>query len=248
VKAALKKDEGTSNNCLIVNTVANLFYDPELEEILLLIRPNSQQSFTNRATTLGDDNVLLNYINPNLAVLVTLGKEGRMEGEAKLFINIIDILSGKVIHRIIQENAELPIRGIIIENFVLVSYWNGKAKRGEISSIGLYDGFIGKNDFTPFAYTDSKAVKSSDELLNFYKVKNVTNRSSFYTTAPLLMQRTYTIAKGIADMTQTISSKGINNKNILMALDSGQIFAIDFRALSPRRPLSDPTQSGKLTF
>jgi hypothetical protein len=105
----------------------------------------------------------------------------------------------------------------------------------------LYDGFIGKNDFTPFSY-ESKS--KSDEALTFYKAQNVTHRSSFFTVAPLIMQRTYSLTRGISDITRTISAKGINNKNILLVLDSGQIYSLDFRVLSPRRPLSDPTQSG----
>jgi hypothetical protein len=64
------------------------------------------------------------------------------------------------------------------------------------------------------------------------------------TPTPLLMQRTYSINRGIADIRETMSLKGINNKNVLIILDSGQIYSMDFRMISPRRPLSDPTQSG----
>lgn len=48
------------------------------------------------------------------------------ESDSTLFINIIDVVSGKILHRVSHENVESPIRGVIIENFVLVSYWNGK--------------------------------------------------------------------------------------------------------------------------
>jgi hypothetical protein len=107
----------------------------------------------------------------------------------------------------------------------------------------LYDGLIGKFDFTPFNL-DGK-TKAGENNPKFYSKTNTSERSSFQANLPLVMQRTYALAKPVVDIAHTISSHGINNRNLLFSTDSGQIFSIDFRALSPRRPLSDPTLAGK---
>lgn len=66
-------------------------------------------------------------------------KEGtrRDESDSTLFIHIIDIVSGKILHRVSHENVELPIRGVIIENFVLISYWNSKVRSDSLINSSL---------------------------------------------------------------------------------------------------------------
>lgn len=46
--------EGNREKCLQSSVVAKLEFDSRLEEIVLLLRPNDQHAFSNRATTLGE--------------------------------------------------------------------------------------------------------------------------------------------------------------------------------------------------
>lgn len=101
----------------------------------------------------------------------------------------------------------------------------------------MYDGFIGKYDFSAFK-ADSKFADKKSPLGAV--------RSGYSTTLPLVMQRTYVIPGKVLHLSHTMSGKGINNKNLLVTFSSGQIYNLDFRMFHPRRPLSDPTPAGKL--
>ena len=64
-------------------------------------------------------------------VVITTTIEGLEDGslsniESKMFINIFDTVSGKLLQRIAHESATEPVASVIIENFVVVSYWNAK--------------------------------------------------------------------------------------------------------------------------
>jgi len=100
----------------------------------------------------------------------------------------------------------------------------------------LYDGFIGKYDFSALK-ADSRFVDKKSPLGAI--------RSGYSTTLPLVMQRTFVLPGKIVHLGHTISGRGINNKNLLVTFSSGQIYSLDFRMIHPRRPLSDPTPAEK---
>lgn len=70
--------------------------------------------------------MLLNYINPNLMVVCTLAQSSEAPEDSKLYVNLVDVISGKLLHRIVHDNAVGPVRGVIVDNFVLVAFWNNK--------------------------------------------------------------------------------------------------------------------------
>lgn len=43
-----------------------------------------------------------------------------------MFLSLVDTITGKIIMRIEQENAAAPIHSLIMENHVVVTYWNSK--------------------------------------------------------------------------------------------------------------------------
>jgi hypothetical protein len=90
------------------------------------LHPSTQTGSISRTTILGDDNVLLNYINPNLMVVCTLAQSSEAPEDSKLYVNLVDVISGKLLHRIVHDNAVGPVRGVIVDNFVLVAFWNNK--------------------------------------------------------------------------------------------------------------------------
>lgn len=80
---------------------------------------------------IGDSNVLLKYLNPNIVVISTLSVDEMDQSTAKdarLAINIFDRVSGKLLQRITHDSASLPVASVVVENFVVVSYWNSKVK------------------------------------------------------------------------------------------------------------------------
>ena len=46
-------------------------------------------------------------------------------------------------------------------------------------------------------------------------------------------------------MAHSASSQGITHKNVLLGLNTHQLYAMDMRQVSPRRPMQAPTQAEK---
>lgn len=59
------------------------------------------------------------------------------------------------------------------------------------------------------------------------------------------MQRTYILPYHVKSMVATKTSKGITNKNILIAFGTGQVYSLDTRKIHTRRPLTTPSKSEK---
>lgn len=111
---------------------------------------------------LGDDSLLLKYVNPHLVAVVvgapgpTAGswekKNGRAyPGNASSFIGgagsslalfLIDGVTGRVVHNRKHASATGPCAILKHDNWVLYSYWNARARRPEIASAALYEGLI----------------------------------------------------------------------------------------------------------
>lgn len=79
----------------------------------------------------GDNNVLVKYLNPHVLVICTAYETQSSSGDltdAKMFINVIDSVSGKMLTRVPHENAVGPFNSLVLENFIFVSYWNPKVR------------------------------------------------------------------------------------------------------------------------
>ena len=57
-----------------------------------------------------------------------------------LYAALVDTVSSKVLYRILLSNtAAAPVHTLLVENHLIVTYWNAKAKRTELSSSALYE-------------------------------------------------------------------------------------------------------------
>lgn len=59
------------------------------------------------------------------------------------------------------------------------------------------------------------------------------------------MQKTFILPRAVTALHHTLTTRGITNKNVLLGFNTGQIFALDLRAIDPRRPINQPTPSEK---
>ena len=109
--------------CRLGRAVARLSFDPMAERIASVAYPNYLDTVDSTYTILGDDSVLLKYLNPHMSAVITLSSSS---GDDMMVITLIDTVSGKIIVRIEQENAVAQIHSLIIENHVIVTYWNNK--------------------------------------------------------------------------------------------------------------------------
>lgn len=133
--------------------VASTSFDPAVERIIDVNYPSVQDAVHVRHSILGDDSVLVKYLNPHIALISTLST--RVVGDAKeagssaegsdlgddkssaegsvMHWTLIDTVTGKVVLRLHQDSANLPTHSVIVENHIVTTYWNEK-----VSSIQQY--------------------------------------------------------------------------------------------------------------
>jgi hypothetical protein len=206
------------------NEVASAVF-PADEQIISVTYKTPGDAVLSRVSTLGDQSLLLKYLNPHAATVVS-----RTALEDSLVVTVVDTVSARILYRGVVPAGSEPVNVVMIENHVVVTYWNSKAVRPELSSIVLYEGMVGKNDLGPF----SANTFSGEGPF-----------SSFSTLAPIALQKTYIPPKLITTLHRTVTSKGLSNKNVLMGTASGQIVSLDMRVIHPRRPMGVPTQTEK---
>lgn len=212
--------------------VASMAFNPENERIIATSYAVQDDKIISNVVIMGDDSLLLKYINPNLIVIITQSDAKDDSGYSTIHVNIVDSISAKVIYRTSHEEAGGPVSSIVIENNIIVSYWNNKAKRTEISSISLYEGMIDKHSLGPYGFSNGKHSRHTEQAKEVF--------SSFSHDVPIAMQKTYVMPRKVLSLQNAVTSRGISNKDILVALDNGQIFVLDRRQIDPRRPINPP--------
>ncbi|KAL7579350.1 hypothetical protein ACA910_014025 [Epithemia clementina (nom. ined.)] len=289
---AAKEEETTP---AIVAQMAGLAQFPE-ETIVKVAYPSRDEVIQSPCHVLGDQSLLLKYLNPHLVVILTVAKtsaetttgEGKSaqqqsvvddpfikafqraleskEGTKKkpkrkpvgvtnstaesespssnattttttsepapnLFVNVVDSVSGRVLYRASHINANVDIISpsvLVSENWIIYSFLNRHTFRTEIGVLSLYEGMVDKNGLTAFT--------SPDQLREF---------SSFNAreSKPVVLAKTYSVAKGITALGVTATRGGISGKRLVLATLDGQLFAVDRKILEPRRPLGQVKDS-----
>lgn len=107
-----------------------------------------------------------------------------------------------------------------------------------MSATALYEGAIDRQELSPLASSAARSAAAS-------RYKDTSHKSSYTSIAPMAMQKTYVLPKAVTALHKTLTSNGISNKNLLVAVNGGQIFSLDLRQIHPRRPFSDPSMTEK---
>jgi len=242
---------GLQLRCVSARAVASARFDPAQERVLRVDYPSALDAVHSRFCVLGDDSVLVKYLNPHLALVTSMatpttptGVEGE-EGNT-LYWTLLDTVSGKVVVRQQQENAALPVRSLLLENHLLGTYWNAKAKRTELSSTALYEGVIDSYELSPFA---SSRQRSGSTYLAQARAATAEGtghaRSAYSLISPIAMQKTFTLPHAVTALQHTVTAQGIAHKHVLLGLRNGQVFSVDMRQIHPRRPFSEPSPAEK---
>ncbi len=206
----------------------------ETDEIVSVAHPDGAPVST-AAHVLGDDALLLKYLNPHLLIVLTTSKGGesaplldvslRSEGEDQvappsLTVTLIDVVAASVAHRVVVPHGSAPASATLSENFVAYTYWNAKAKRSEVGAISLHEGLIERFGLSPFKVPEQSST-----------------RSSLTAPPPVALQRTFALAKPVLTISSTRTQRGVASKHVLLGMEPGQLAALDRRALDPRRPV-----------
>jgi hypothetical protein len=272
--------------------VGETIFDSSTEKILSLTFPEKNEIVQSPASILGDDSLLLKYLNPHICVVVTeatidsfrsvLSEDGdstskqfyqtvaaikpnNLDGKQKkplgatnpgedlqvttddssskieppptLFINVIDTVSGQLLHRISHTHADLKslaesdihVPVVVSENWIVYAFPNYRSRRTEIGVLTMHEGMIDKNGLTAF--------KGPEQEETF---------SSITSPKPIVLSKTFGFSKPVSAIGVTQTKGGISAKNILFATGiSGQVVRVDRRMLDPRRPVGEPKKSEK---
>jgi hypothetical protein len=155
-----------------------------------------------------------------------------------LFINLVDTVSGHVLHRVSHAHADLTsltnsqssnVPVVISENWVVYAFPNAKTRRTEIGVLTLHEGMIDKHGITAFS--------APEQQMSF---------SSMTSPKPIVLTKTYAVAKPVSAIGVTNTRGGISSKSFFLATgEAGQIVRLDRRLLDPRRPFGEPKLSEK---
>ncbi|RHY35446.1 hypothetical protein DYB32_000109 [Aphanomyces invadans] len=127
---------------------------PANERIVARSAPPDHLAIDSAVTILGDDSLLLKYLNPHLFGIATLDDQG------VLHVSLIDGVSGRVVHRVKHRDAAEPVHS---ENWVVYSFWSTKSKRTELVSLTLVEGGVPATGLNPWQQPSWASEKSSFE-------------------------------------------------------------------------------------
>lgn len=242
--------------------VSRVNFDEDLETVVGVTTHKDSDAVHSRATVLGDDSVLLKFLNPHVILVTSVSSaqaatpfadmsytttSANNELEAKaalevlptsLYVTLVDVISGKILYRTEIESATAPVHSTLMENNIVLSYWNTVVKRTEMAVMSMYGGMIDKYSLVPGA--NKPAINRAN--LNEDGTKSV---SSYSLNPPVVQHKMYVLPRSVTAMTHSTTSQGISHKNILLGLNTHQVYAMDMRHVSPRRPVNAPTQQEK---
>lgn len=228
-RSALGKDKGLLY--LGTEAVASAVLDPVAESIVGVAYPPPHlldSAAPSRTTILGDDSLLLKYLNPHVVAVASKDTSGT-DGGISLHVTLLDTVSARIVYRIkVTDGGCGSVLMHLLGHRLFVSYWHCKAKRAELLSVAMYEGMIDKYGLGP--------------LSRPYTFKAV---SSFTSPPPIAMEKTFILPKGVRVMQQTFTTHDLTNKVLLLGLSTGQVLACDLRWIDPRRPLTPPTNAEK---
>jgi len=157
---------------------------------------------------LADRSVLFKYMNPNLALLMTEGQD--TQSKTMITVQMMDLVTGKVFFSSTHKKVTGPFHAVHSENWAVYTYYNEKARRTEVVSLEMYEGKVQSNAST-FSSIDSSLQ-------------------------PLVERQAYILPLDIVALEETMTTKGITSKHLLVATTDGSVLDLPMHMLDPRRP------------
>lgn len=281
-KAGSSLEPGSKPFELVI--VGTALFDPSQEKIVNVAYPQRGEVVQSPSTVLGDDALLLKYLNPHLVVVVTeatksflaeisteaggdesfynalstgdistSGQKRKPLGASKpgeappsaantvvpsLFVTLIDSVSGEILHRVshshvteadMTDGASTNVPVVISENWVVYTFFNQRTRRTDVGVLTLHEGMIDKNGLTAFSGPEQELIFSSLE-----------------SAKPIVLSKTFGLAKAISALGVTITKAGISSKQFLFATGNDQVVSMDRRLMDPRRPTGELKPSEKM--
>ena len=151
---------------------------------------------------------MFKYMNPNMALVMTEGVD--TQSKTMLTVQMVDLVTGKIFFSATHKKVSRPFHGVHSENWAVYTFYNEKARRTEVVSLELYEGKVQSNA-TTFSSVESGVV-------------------------PLVERQAYILPLDIVALEETVTTKGITSKHLLVASSDGSVLDLPMHMLDPRRP------------
>lgn len=200
-----------------------------LEKVNCLVNPKSS------VFQASNGKVYQKFVDPNLVLIVAVAESASTDS---VIAYIVDSFTGKQFYKILIEKVDIsqPIILLFRENLALITYIRKDkfSVRQETLSIEM----MRKNIESDFVSTLKKIwSKDETEIKDTFETVN--------TNDVIFLTQTYVLTKKIKSMVCSKSLLNVSNRAILVALDNNQIFAVDQRLFSARRPIAkEPATPG----
>ncbi|KXZ55164.1 hypothetical protein GPECTOR_3g311 [Gonium pectorale] len=172
---------------------------------------------------LSDRTIKYKYLNPNLLFVATglLAGSDAEDLSAEVTIHLIDLVTGRILHRQSHAGAQGPVTAVLTENTILYFYRDVESGRHVACSMELYDATPGR-EFSVLDYLFNPNSTQPVSSFNPSPVEVLTQ--SFFT-------RVVPLAAAV-----TRTEQGITSKQVLLVTNTDQVYAMDRRFVDPRRP------------
>ena len=236
------------------------------DRIVKVAYPTRDEVVQSLSTVLGDESLLLKYVNPHLAVVVTVSEEANQTvtnisssiggGDGKKTRKPVGV--GDAAAAAASQEETLPNMVVNLVDTVSgrvlhrASHTNVDPTRdvaAMISENWVFYSFVNaKTRRTELGVlTLHEGMVDSKGLTLFSSPEQTTTFSSFDSrqSKPVVLSKTYSFPKAITALAATATRGGISNRRILLASADGKISALDRHMFETRRPIGEVNDAEK---
>lgn len=221
----IDKAQNTVKGYRMTNTISKLVWSMALSdsEEIKALATETESKIHQPAIATGTSRLIYKHDDKNMFALATL------KG-SDLFVYIINGVSGNIISKVRQDGVAGKISLVLHENKLIGHYWNSKYSRYEIIVSELFD---------------SQVDTSAMHVLTSYLESTFQGTySSFETAQPIIFTQTYSFPAGVKDMKVTRTLQGITTPDLVLILNTNQVYSIDLKWLSARRKAEEDKTEG----
>jgi hypothetical protein len=195
--------------------------------------------------------ILYKHIDRNVILLIS-----NIEKTENISVTLISVINGKVLYQTQIANVDLEqkINSIFDENFVIINYVkkNKNVLRNEVFTIeimrreiehsltSLFQKIFNLSTlFSAFNPLDDDQEENFNESLKKLNSENEDKEEQLVHSDDLVfLTKTFFLPRKVKKMFLNETKLNVANKYIIFLLESNQVFLVDKRVLSPRRPLA----------
>lgn len=241
------------------------------ERIVRVAYPMRDEVVSSPSVALGDDSLLIKYINPHLMVVMTMEKDGVVIDTSRITAALEAVtteVKGKQSRKPVGASAEEGSTTSGIKDgpnlFVnLVDTVSGRVLYRVSHSNSLdhpRPAAIVSENWVFYTYANAKTRRAeigvlslfegmigSKGLTAFTSPEQMTSLSSLdiREAKPVVLSKVYSLAKPATAIGVTKTHRGISSHRLVLATIDGQVQTIDRKSLEPRRPVGEIKDSEK---